>query len=265
MDEGLTKEKETLLIPLFGRAKMSEEGLFEDKAAEQAAKALGKAGERLKIKKKLLAFMALRAAIFDDYTLMYLTQNPSATVLYLGCGLDSRCERLKNPAKLWYDLDFPEVIALKKRFFRETERYQFIGSSVTELSWLDRVDKTTGPVLIIAEGLLMYLSGEEIGRLTAALKEAFPNARLIFDAYSEFSAKYAKYQPSLRKTGAVIRWGVDTAEGLREIGLAALETKYPQNHPLVKKLSPYFRFMFHAMGRFRAVREAHRVFIAQFI
>jgi O-methyltransferase involved in polyketide biosynthesis len=34
---------------------------------------------------------------------------------------------------VWFDLDFQEVIEIKRRFFEETDRFQFIASSVTDL------------------------------------------------------------------------------------------------------------------------------------
>lgn len=258
----LTKEKETLLIPLLGRARMSEAGLFTDKPAERVVNSIDYDFSHLRIDKKLCIFMALRAAIFDDYTLEFLSRNPDATVIYLGCGLDSRCERLGYPAAMWYDLDYAEVIELKRKFFEERESYQLIPSSVTELSWLDEIKKGDFPVLIIAEGLFMYLAEDDIRRLADALGTRFPNARIIFDAYSKTTAKYSKYQPSLRKTGAVIRWGVDSAQELAKTGLYRIETKYMHEHRLVERLSSYFRFMFRMSGHFKAVREAHRVFIA---
>jgi O-methyltransferase involved in polyketide biosynthesis len=135
-------------------------------------------------------------------------------VLHLGCGLDTRFFRVDNGQVEWYDLDMPEVIALRRRFFAETGRYRMIPSSVTDLSWIDAVPSQPEPVLIIAEGLLMYLTEAQVKALVLSLKERFPGAGLAFDVFSTLTARNVQRNPSLKKTGAVIRWGIDDATAI---------------------------------------------------
>ena len=115
--------------------------------------------------------------------------------------------RLGLPVGSWWDVDFPEVIRLKRQLHPETEEYRYVASSVTDLGWLDSVDETGNEVLVIAEGLLMYLSEAEIGALLDALRVRFTKYTMIFDAYSRLTAKRAQHHPSLKRTGAVIKWG----------------------------------------------------------
>src|SRR5665648_1266976 len=152
----LKNEMETLLIPLYGKAKMSEMGVFKDSYAEAAMDKIDYDYSRLKIQEKTQAMLAMRAAIIDDFSKDFISKNPNCLVLHLGCGLDARFMRLGLKVEKWYDLDFPEVIDIKKQLYPETENYKYISSSVTNLSWLDNIETIENEVLIIAEGLFMY-------------------------------------------------------------------------------------------------------------
>src|SRR4029079_6073330 len=102
--------------------------------------------------------VALRSAQFDAMIDAYLDRHPEAVVLHLGCGLHSRGLRMARPdGGPWYDVDLPNVIALRRQLHSETERYRMVGSSVTDPGWIEELP-VGGPVLIVAEGLLMYVA-----------------------------------------------------------------------------------------------------------
>lgn len=158
----LNNESKTLFIPLYGKALMSKEKLFiDDPKAEEIIKSIDYDFSRLKQAKWLSMFMAVRSKIMDEICLRYISENHNLTIIHLGCGLDSRCLRVGKKCNKWYDIDFPNVIELRKKFYSENENYEMIGSSVTDLQWLDNIDKDDN-TLVVAEGLTMYLSEEEI-------------------------------------------------------------------------------------------------------
>ena len=101
----LKKEMETLLIPLYGRAQMSHQGLISDSYAGETLNLIDYDFSRLKIPKKLQVFMALRCAILDDFTKDFLSQHPNTLIISLGSGLDARYLRIGGYQK-WIDLDF---------------------------------------------------------------------------------------------------------------------------------------------------------------
>ena len=83
-------------------------------------------------------------------------RHPDAVVLHLGCGLDSRVFRLDPPATVqWFDVDQPDVIELRRKLYSDRDGYQMIASSVTDPAWLESIPADR-PVLVVAEGLLMY-------------------------------------------------------------------------------------------------------------
>ncbi|MFI6594768.1 class I SAM-dependent methyltransferase [Nonomuraea sp. NPDC050536] len=126
--------------------------------------------------------VALRAKRLDSWSADFLSRHPDATVLQLGCGLDSRMLRLDPPPGVtWYDLDIPAVIDLRRRLYPERPGYHLIAASVTDPDWLAEIPAGR-PVLIIAEGLLPYLVPTEVHRLLQRLTDHFAAGELIFDA-----------------------------------------------------------------------------------
>ena len=153
----LTPEEETLFIPLFSKAQ-PDNPLFFDPLAKEILDQVDYDFNQLRMPYKTEILVCQRAKKLDAVTRDFLAENPDAVVLHPGCGLDARFWRVDNGIVEWYDLDMPPVVELRKQFFSENERYHLIASSVTNLEWLDQVDASGKPVLVVAEGLLMYLT-----------------------------------------------------------------------------------------------------------
>lgn len=259
----LKNAMETLIIPLYGKAKMSEKGIFPDPFAEETIMKLDYDYSKLKIQYKTQMMLAIRAAIMDAYARDFIAQNPSALVLHLGCGLDARYMRLEAHDTSWYDLDFPEVIDIKKQLFKENDSYHYISSSVTDLSWIEEIKALNKDVLVIAEGLFMYLTEEEIKALMVALQSKFNRYSLIFDAYSKRTARLTKHHPSLKKTGAVIQWGIDNPKAIEDYTESAtyIKTIYLTDDAFMVMLPKTYQRIFKLAGHFKGAKEAHRVIV----
>ena len=169
----ITDVSSTMLITLYARARESTSmnPIITDSKAVEMIEIIKKeiAGSNNPIHKKILknsynpklaVTMALRSRRFDRYVSDFLSKYPKGTIINLGCGLDTRFYRIDNGTVIWYDIDFPEVIELRRRFMEENSRHFFIGNSVLNPDWFPEV-KTGGPYLILAEGLLMYMT--EVG------------------------------------------------------------------------------------------------------
>lgn len=200
----MTNESKTLYIPLYAKAMMSREGFLEDKTAEQIVDNCGYDFEDVDKSRKLAIFLAMRALQYDQMTEKFIEKCPDCIVLHLGCGLDSRCKRVKIGAKKWYDIDFPEVIELRRKYFEPNAVYRMISSSVTDLSWLDEIDYHGENVLVIAEGLSMYLTLDEMTTLMSEFGRRFSKTAFLFDAYSDAAAKLSKVKNPINKMDAQI-------------------------------------------------------------
>lgn len=257
----LTPEQETLLITLYSKAMGCPDSLFADEKSREILEQIEYDFSQLKIPVGTRLTVCIRAKKIDDYVMHFLADHPKGFVLHLGCGLDSRYTRVDNGDVEWYDLDFPEVIDLRKYFFEESDRYHMIPSSVTNLGWMETIPSQNRSVMVIAEGLMMYLTEEEAQSLILNLKEKFPGCRFVFDAYSTLTARSVKGHPSLRKTGAVIHWGIDNAKAI-EIwgdGIRLKEEWYFTQSEAIETLAFGYRLIFRLTGLFLAARKAHRI------
>lgn len=263
----LSKEMKTLLIPLFGKARESEKKspVLIDKKAIEIISQLDYNFTSLKIPEKTNIMMCLRAKLIDNFVKDYLCRNDGSVALHLGCGLDSRYDRIENSHVDWYDVDFPEVINIRRRFYEETDCYHLIGSSVTEQIWMEKIPAGKKKYIVIAEGLFMYLKENEIKQLVKELTERLGNFTLIFDAFSAFAARKVKNHPSIKETGAVIQWGIDTPRELENWGpeIRLVEEKFFTANEEIDNLSFGIRTAFKIANLFPIARKAHRLLIYQ--
>ncbi len=192
-DLQLEAVSETLFLPLYALALESRTQhpiLVDDEAVrltERLDEAFRESDKRIfkrlakrRLPKMLVTTLALRIRRYDRYVRTFLSREPDAVVVNLGCGLDDRRRRVDNGRVRWYDLDLPEVIALRRRFLSETERFRFIASSVPDFTWLDELPQEPGSkFLFVAEGLFMYLEEDEVRRLVTALLDRHPGSELV--------------------------------------------------------------------------------------
>ena len=128
----------TLYIPLYGRSYVSRLGiLISDPRAEEIWEKAGFPLSRRSRSRHLAYYLGMRAAVFDRYLTERLAEHPEALVLHLGCGLDSRFERVGASVGLWLDIDLPAVIEERRRYYGESERYRMLGADLSDAS-LDR-------------------------------------------------------------------------------------------------------------------------------
>ncbi|NIM99029.1 MAG: class I SAM-dependent methyltransferase [candidate division Zixibacteria bacterium] len=235
--------------------------LFTDEKTREILEQIDYDFSQLKVPVGTRLTVCIRAKKIDDYVMDFLDDHPNGVVLHLGCGLDTRYDRVNNGNVEWYDLDMPEVIDLRKNFFQETDRYHMIPSSVTNSGWAEMIPSQSRPVMVIAEGLMMYLMEEEVKSLILKLKKSYPGCEFVFDAYSTLAAKSVKSHPSIRRTGAVIHWGIDDAKTIEEWedGIRLREEWYFTQSDAIKTLAFGYQLIFKLTGLFSVARKAHRI------
>jgi O-methyltransferase involved in polyketide biosynthesis len=220
-----TKEKETMLMTLNSRAIQSrwKNPILRDPWAEEAMRHIdydiGKSykgvGSWRMWNKIGCTMIATRAATFDLLTSRYLADHPDATVLHVGCGMDSRVFRVDPPATVrWFDVDYPDVIELRRRLFPERGACRLIGAALEDLRWLDEVPRDR-PGLLIAEGVLHYLSEAEVKALLNAVVAHFTGGQMIFDICNPWIVKRAG--SNVNGTGATYRWGLDDPQDIKRL------------------------------------------------
>src|SRR5512136_2726829 len=229
---------ETLLITLYIRAMESQrpDALIKDERAEALVRQLDQ--ETLR---KTLALtddfsrvaVILKGREFDRFAQDFLARHPDAVVVHIGCGLDTRFERVaeRNGRVEWYDLDLPDVIELRRRLVGgEGARHHFLACSVLDSAWLEAVSThPQRPFLFLAEGVFMYFEEAQVKALVLTLRDNFPGSELVFDAFSPFMRWGHNARVTRTRVGAYLHWALKHGRDLEQWseGIRLLDERFP--------------------------------------
>jgi O-methyltransferase involved in polyketide biosynthesis len=258
---------ETLLLPLYARAVESQrpDPLIKDDKAVEIVRQMKYDFGRMKLSDGDNVAMILRLREFDHQVREFLKLHPQAAVVHIGCGLDTRFERVDNQQVEWYDLDLPEVIELRKTLIGgERARYHLLGSSVFGEAWLETLQsQPQRPVLFLAEAVLLYFEEIKVKSLVLTLQSRFPGSELVCDAHTPFAIWTDNLQFAMGGLRARVHWGLKHAKDLESwgAGIALLEEWYyfdcpeprlgamqwMRHFPLLGKSAGIFRYRLGAL------------------
>ncbi len=243
--------QETLLIPLYGRAcdAASRRPVLGDRRARELVDAIDY--DFTRFGGPSLSGSVFRSSIFDGWAARFLREHPAGTVVELGTGLNTRFDRLDNGQVHWVDLDLPDVIALRRQFFDDTDRCRMIAGSVLATDWFDTVAASPPPYLFLSEAVLIYLSADEVGRTLTRLSQRFPGALIAFDTAGEKMVSGQDRNRSLAQVNARLQWVCDNPRDLEQRGLELLDTRTlaaPQPE-IAKTWPPQRRYLMPVLAR----------------
>jgi O-methyltransferase involved in polyketide biosynthesis len=166
----------------------------------------------------------LRTAVFDMWVRHFLADHPNGTVVELGCGLNTRFERVDNGALHWVDVDLPDTIDLRRKFFTDTDRRTMIAASVLDASWQEEVAQRPGPYFFVAEGVLVYLDEADVMRMLSGLAARFPGSSTAFDTYSRNMMEQQHKMADRKNIPARWAWSCDDPATLaHRIGMRVVD------------------------------------------
>jgi O-methyltransferase involved in polyketide biosynthesis len=253
--------QKTMFLPLWGRATESKKArpLLVDQAAvrimERVNYDFSAMAKRLSPVSQ--AAWIMRSLRTDDVVRAFLTKWPQGTIVNLGCGLDTTFERVDNGRLRWYDLDLPDVIALRRQFIPESARRRFIASSFLEESWLNDI-AVEGRALFVAAGVFYYFTEEEIRGFLVRLADHFPGSEVLFDVASPAGVRTAN-QMVIRSGGldekSYLTWALQNPRAItgwdRRFRIVSLLDYFgdraatlPLATKLVGKLSDFLRIQY---------------------
>lgn len=251
----------TLYIPLYGKAFVSRKGvILKDAKAEEIWAAEGFPLKGKTRSKWLAYYMGMRAAVFDRWVRAQMDADADTVILQIGCGMDSRIERVGTRGHAWYDVDFPEVIRERRRFYRESDTYRMIESDAREKEWLQALPKGRNAIVVM-EGVSMYFQPEELKRLLRELCGYFAEVRVLMDCYTDFAAKASKYKNPINEVGVTVVYGIDEPEILEEeTGLAFVKEHELTPTELTDELQGMERIVFRKVFGGGLSRKMYRLY-----
>ncbi|MBQ9538900.1 MAG: class I SAM-dependent methyltransferase [Treponema sp.] len=152
-----------------------------------------------------------RTVMLDRMVKDFIAENPETVIVNLGAGFDNRFSRVDNGKILWFDIDLPDSIELRKKVFTERDRVTMLAGSVLDDGWCgpvkEEIPGSGWKVLFLAEGLFMYFTLDEIKKMIGILKINFPGATLIAEQNNPMMVKNQKYHDTVKNTNAVFKSG----------------------------------------------------------
>jgi len=215
MSVELSSLEKTLVVPLWHRAQASKAHpeLLNDVKAIELVNHLDYDfsifEQRFTVEDSFRS--AARARQFDDKLRAYISTHPDASIMNLGAGLDTAFYRVDNGSIEWYDLDLPNVIALRKQLLPETDRVKYFAKSLFDMSWCADIDHTDNGIFIVAKGILWFFEEAEIKRFFSSLADALPGAELICEACSTLGASIVNDSLKSVDMDVEVKWELEDA------------------------------------------------------
>ena len=203
---------ETLLMTLYVRARESQrpDALIRDEKAVAMVHQISCDFSRLRMQRHDEIAVIMRMRKFDHHVRDFLVRNPNGVVVHIGCGLDTRFERVDNGSVDWFDLDMPDVMELRRELVNsECSRYHTLATSVFEDGWFEEVYRyKPRPFLFVAEGVLPYFEEAQVKSLFLKLRDHFPGSELVCDAHTPFVIWVDNLQLAHAKLSARLHWSL---------------------------------------------------------
>jgi O-methyltransferase involved in polyketide biosynthesis len=209
-----TPLEDSLFLTLYARAldNRRPHPILGDATADQIVRTLDYDFGQFHVDTNFILNVALRAKKLDQVASEFLARHPDAVGLDLGAGLDTRVVRLDPPSTVdWYDVDFPAVATARERLIPERPNAHVIGADVTDPDWLDTVP-TGRPAVIVADGMMAFLSQDELVSLWNRLVSQFPSGEIVFNSYTRFAIWIAQHARGTKSVADLVKFpGMDDA------------------------------------------------------
>jgi O-methyltransferase involved in polyketide biosynthesis len=213
---------ETLLMTLYARARESQcqNAMLKDDMAVAMVDQIECDFSRLRMQGHDEVAVIMRTTKFDNQVRDFLARNPDAVVVHIGCGLDTRFERVDNGRVDWFDLDLPRVIELRQKLIHSTSnRHHTLTTSAFDAGWIEQVSQLKPrPFMFLAEGVFPYFEESQVKALFLKLRDNFPGAELVCDAHTPFVIWADNLQLALSKVSARLRWGLKRGKDVERWG-----------------------------------------------
>ena len=220
MDLQLGDVQETALIPLAIRANETKRknARIHDVKAVEIIDTLGIDTKNLD---KFISHegVVARTILFDEVVKKLLKKYPDAVCVNIGCGLDDRFSRVDNGRIQWYNIDLPDSIEVRRKFFpkifKEAEREHMLAGDILVADWTGQIPQAA-VTIVIAEGLLMYFSKEQVRTILNNITDSFDRGFLLAELMHPKMMK-EKMHDTLKHTNAKFGWGTRTGKELSEL------------------------------------------------
>jgi O-methyltransferase involved in polyketide biosynthesis len=250
----LGQVQESLLVPLYARAldSLSKRPILNDPKAVEMVQSIDWDFRRFNQRRRVIG-CTLRTAGFDEWVKDFLSRHPQGTVVEIGAGLNTRFERLDNGTVHWFDLDLPDTVELRRKFFTDSARRVTLAASILDPGWMAAVRQSPGPYCFVAEAVFIYLTEPEVKAALAQIAANFPRVSIALDTASRRAVEHENRDHARRKLEAHFAWACEDPREIErwKIGLRLLESRTMADIPdsLRSRLSLPLRAAFRVFAK----------------
>lgn len=248
----VTGVPETMIQTLYARAKesMKPNPKIKDDMTAEIVSQLDYDFSNADKDSAMSSGVIARTIVLDEMVGKYLAKHPKTVVVNIACGMDTRCYRMKGKYLRWYNVDLPETMEVRERFLTEDGPIYQIAKSAMDASYIDDITYEGEDVLVVIEGLSMYLKEADIRQILAIIDQAFPKAMVLIEVMSPFVVKHVK-EKSIEGSNAKFTWGIKNGKLLEQMVPSFAYKKEVSLVEGMKKLMP----IYHVIGKIPAVRN----------
>lgn len=235
---------ETMIQTLYARAKETSQKnpKIKDEMAVSIVKQLDYDFSQADQDKTMRSGVIARTIVLDKMVDEYLDKHKNTIVINIACGLDTRCYRMKGKYIRWYNLDLPETMNIRKQFLPETGPIYQIAKSAMDESYRDDIQYHGENILVIIEGLTMYLSENDIKKMFSIID--FKNSTVMVEVMLPFVVKHIK-EKSIEGSHAKFTWGIKNGKELEKLTPSFSFLKEVSLVEGMKQLMP----IYHVLGK----------------
>lgn len=248
----VTGVPETMIQTLYARAKETRKtnAKIKDDIAVEIVEKLDYDFSKANQDKMMESGVIARTIVLDGMVEGYLHAHPDTIVVNLGSGMDTRCYRMKGKYLRWYNVDLPETMEIRSRFLIENGPVYQIAKSAMDSSYTDDIVYHGENVLVVIEGLSMYLCEKDVRQIFSIIEKTFQKATVMIEIMSPFMVQHVK-EKSIEGSNAKFSWGVKNGKELQWILPSFLCRKEVSLVKGMEVLQP----IYHVIGKIPVIRD----------
>lgn len=254
------KIAETALLTLYMKHLENQqmEPLVRDPNASELVEKINYDFEKFDSAKQSQDGVVVRTHYFDELIRHFIQTNYDSVVINIGCGLDSRAERLSTRTSQTftiYSVDLPEIMRHRRRLMTPCENEHYFDGSLPDESWMNTIANRhpNAAFMLVIEGVLMYFEPKEIEQALVALTNCFPKCELIFDIINTWMSENSKTHDSVKLMNAEFKSGYDVDQVIAAYSpkLRLLSSRrYSELHEWNRRKSFLARWIMRAVPKF---------------
>ena len=245
----LSSVPETMLQTVYARAKESNgRGAIHDAKAEELIEKLDYDFSLADKDAAMRSGVIAQTIVLDKLTKSWLAAHSGAVVVNIACGLDTRCYRMSGYAHC-YNLDLLETMAVREKLLPESGTISQIAMSAME-DWGSEISEQNVQVLIVIEGLTMYLSEADVQRIFRVISHRFEKATVFVEAMNPIIVKRFQ-EKSIEGSNAKFTWGVKDGPALAAV---LPDFRFVEEYSLTEGMAA-FAPIYKLLDRLPAVRN----------